>query len=173
MRSLRGRLTLWLLLGTGLLLAAGGLLLDRVISLRLLREFDAALIEQAKSLQATTEQQDGTVSLEFSAGVMPEFAPGEAPDYFQLWLGKGTVLARSPSLGTRDLPHWSRPAGHPRFVDLVLPDGRPGRQVEISYRPQIELADETISPAPPAASPSRSGSPTAARISTPSSPHCT
>ncbi len=149
MTSLRGRLTLWLLAGTGLLLTAGGLLLDRVISSRLLREFDAALTEQAKSLQATTEQQDGTVSLEFSAGVMPEFAPGEDPDYFQLWLGQGTVLARSPSLGTRNLPRWSRPAGHPRFADLALPDGKPGRQVEISYHPQIELADETISPAPP------------------------
>ena len=149
MRSLRGRLTLWLLLGTGLLLAAGGLLLDRVISSRLLREFDAALIEQAKSLQATTEQENGTVWLEFSAGVMPEFAPGEKPDYFQLWRGQD-ILARSPSLGTRDLPRWSGgPAGRPRFAGLTLPDGRPGRRVQISYRPQIELIDESIVPAPP------------------------
>jgi signal transduction histidine kinase len=148
MRSLRGRLTLWLLLGAGLLLAAGGLLLDRAISSRLLREFDAALIEQAKSLQATTEQEKGTILLEFSAGVMPEFAPGEKPDYFQLWRGRD-VLARSPSLGARDLPRWSRPAGRPRFADLILPDGRPGRQVEISFRPQIELANESIVPAPP------------------------
>jgi signal transduction histidine kinase len=145
--SLRGRLTLWLLLGTGLLLAAGGLLLDRVISSRLLREFDAALIEQAKSLQATTEQENGGVWLEFSAGVMPEFA-GESPDYFQLWRGRD-VLARSPSLGTRTLPRWSRPADHPRFAGLTLPDGRRGRQIEISYRPQIELANESMIPAPP------------------------
>ncbi|MEO6195425.1 MAG: ATP-binding protein [Thermoanaerobaculia bacterium] len=152
MKSLRGRLTLWLLLGTGLLLAAGGLLLDRVISSRLLREFDTALVEQAKSLRATTEQQDGTVVLEFSAGVMPEFAPGKEPDYFQLWLGKGGALARSPSLGARDLTRWSRPAGRPRFADLALPDGRPGRQVEISFHPQIELADESIVPGPPGSS---------------------
>jgi two-component system heavy metal sensor histidine kinase CusS len=149
MKSLRGRLTLWLLAGTGLLLTAGGLLLDQVISSRLRRELDAALIEQAKSLQASTEQEHGTVLLEFSAGVMPEFAPGKAPDYFQLWLGSGAVLARSPSLGDRDLLRSGSPAGVPRFGDLVLPDGRPGRRVEVSFRPQIESAEGTLSPAPP------------------------
>jgi two-component system sensor histidine kinase QseC len=154
MRSLRGRLTVWLLAGTGLLLAAGGLLLDRVIGRRLLRELDTALTEQARSLQASTEQEHGTIVLEFAATVYPSFAPGKDPDYFQLWLDKGTVLARSPSLGVRDLPRWSRPAGAPRFADFTLPDGRPGRRVEITYRPQIEMAGGVLSPAPP-------GSPTA------------
>jgi two-component system heavy metal sensor histidine kinase CusS len=148
MRSLRGRLTLWLLAGAGLLLAAGGLLLDRVISARLLRELDAALIEQAKSLQASTEQQDGAIALEFAAGVMPEFSSGRAPDYFELWRADGTVLARSPSLGARDLARSRRPSGLPRFADLALPDGRPGRRVEVRYRPQVEQAGAVLTPAP-------------------------
>jgi two-component system heavy metal sensor histidine kinase CusS len=147
-RSLRGRLTFWLLVGTGLLLAAGGLLLDRVISARLLREFDAALLAEAKSLQASTEQQDGAVTLEFATAVMPEFAPGKDADYFELWLSHGAILARSPSLGPHDLPRAAGSAGPPRFADLALPDGRPGRRVEFSFRPQVER-EEIISSAPP------------------------
>ena len=108
---------------------------------------------------------------------MPEFAPGKDPDYFQLWLDDGTVLARSPSLGARDLPRASRdprrPAA-PRFADLALPDGRPGRRVEVSYRPQVEKPGGDASPSlPPAAPPSPWWSPRTARTSTPSSPRCT
>jgi two-component system heavy metal sensor histidine kinase CusS len=146
-RSLRGRLTLWLLAGAGLLLAAGGLLLDRVISARLLRELDSALIEQAKSLQASTEQDDGRIALEFAAGVMPEFSSIKDPDYFELWIGDGKVLARSPSLGTRDLSRDQDSRRRPRFADVDLPDGRPGRRIEVRYRPQVETAGG-LSPAP-------------------------
>lgn len=149
MRSIRGRLTVWLLAGTGLLLAAGGLLLDRVLGARLLRGLDAALTEQAKSLQASTEQEHGTIVLEFTLTVMPEFTPGKDPDYFQIWIDNGRVLARSPSLGTRDLTHSSRPDGSFRFTDTVLPDGKPGRQVEISYRPEVEMPGDVLVSPPP------------------------
>jgi two-component system heavy metal sensor histidine kinase CusS len=160
-RSLRGRLTVWLLAGTGLLLTAGGLLLDRVIGSSLRREFDVALVAEAKSLMMSTEQRAGTVWLEVAEGALPEFAPGEKPDYFQMWLGQGAVLARSPSLGTRDLPRSRRLTADPRLYDLTLPDGRPGRRVEISFRPQMEQDDdregkgegESVSPAPPGSPP--------------------
>ena len=105
---------------------------------------------------------------------MPEFEPGEKPDYFQLWLGR----ARSSRARRRWEPATSRagaaPAGRPRLADLTLPDGRPGRQVEISY-PPADRAGRRVhaSPPPPAAPPSPWWSPTAARISTPSSPRCT
>src|SRR5689334_11562714 len=126
MKSIRGRLTVWLLAGMGLLLAAGGLLLDRVISARLLRELDVQLI------------QDARVSLELADGVLPEFEPGGEPDYFQIWNGQGSPLARSRSLGHLSLPRPDTPAVEPRLADFTLPDGRPGRKVEISYRPQVE-----------------------------------
>ncbi|HEY0555397.1 MAG TPA: ATP-binding protein, partial [Thermoanaerobaculia bacterium] len=108
-----------------------------------------ALLEQAKSLQASTEQDDGRIALEFAAGVMPEFAPGKDPDYFQLWLDDGKVLARSPSLGARDLPRDRDHGSPPRFADVTLPDGRFGRRVEISFRPQVEMSGAILSPAPP------------------------
>jgi two-component system sensor histidine kinase QseC len=154
MKSIRGRLTVWLLAGMGLLLAAGGFLLDRVIGSRLLRELDAQLIQEARSLISSTEQQDGRVSLELADGVLPEFEPGGEPDYFQIWSGQGSPLARSRSLGARSLPRPGTPAVEPRLADFTLPDGRPGRKIEISYRPQVEREAggeerESIVPAPP------------------------
>ena len=141
MRSLRGRLTVWLLAGTGLLLAVAGLFLDRTISSRLRRGFDAGLIAEARSVMAVTEQQDGRVALELSPGLMPELEGGKRPHYFQLWVA-GRVLARSPSLGRRDLPRPASPSRQFRFGDLTLPDGRRGRRVEIAFQPQVEPDDE-------------------------------
>jgi len=139
-RSLRGRLTVWLLAGMGLLLAAGGLVLSRAISSQLRRDYDAALLDKARSLAALAEEQDGKVWLELSGEVMPEFEK-DNPDYFQLWLRDGTVVERSRSLGVRNLPRSGTPSGRLRLSDLTLPDGRHGRQVEISFRPRSELLE--------------------------------
>jgi signal transduction histidine kinase len=149
-------LTLWLLAGTGLLLVAGGLLLDGVIGSRLRREVDISLIEEAKSLMTATVQQDGRVWLELVPGADPEFEPGKKADYFEIWRADGSVLARSRSLGARDLPRRGSGTGRPRLFDFALPDGRPGRRVEIRFLPQVEEeagnageAGETIRPALP------------------------
>jgi two-component system sensor histidine kinase QseC len=137
-RSLRARLTVWLLAGTGLLLVAGGLLLDRVISSRLRREYDAALLDKARSLVTLTEQQDGKIWLELSYDFMPELAAARNPAYFQLWLSDGSVVERSRSLAGRDLPLRGLPVGQSRLRSLTLPDGRHGREVEISFHPRSE-----------------------------------
>lgn len=142
MRSLRGRLTVWLLAGTGLLLLAGGLLLNRVISTQLRQEFDAALITKARSLMTLTEQQDKRVWLEFADKIMPEFEAKEKPDYFQLWLVQGAVLERSRSLGTRDLPRSGGQLDQILLRDLTLPDGRRGREAEITFNPRAEEEED-------------------------------
>jgi two-component system sensor histidine kinase QseC len=141
-RSLRGRLTFWLLAGTGLLLIAAGVFLDRTITSRLRRDFDSDLIAEARSVMAATERQDGRTMLELSPGLIPEFETAKDPDYFQIWLADGRVLARSRSLGNRDLFHSPTPSRQFRFARLRLPDGRRGRRVEITFLPQIEPDDE-------------------------------
>jgi two-component system, OmpR family, heavy metal sensor histidine kinase CusS len=142
-RSLRGRLTVWLLAGMGLLLVAGGLLLDRAISSRLGQERDATLIAEAKSLMLATEQEGSRVRLELADGAAPEFEPGKRADYYEIWRADGAVLARSPSLAGRNLPaKRSGAVGQPRLRDFTLPDGRPGRRIEARFRPQIEQPSE-------------------------------
>lgn len=149
MRSLRGRLILWLLAGTGLLLAAAGLFLDRTISSRLRQDFDAGLIAEARSVMAATEQEDGGVVLELSPGLLPEMEAAKDPDYFQLWLADGRVLARSRSLADRSLARPAPASRTFRFADVTLPDGRRGRQVEVTFIPELELEKEPPEGQPP------------------------
>jgi two-component system sensor histidine kinase QseC len=149
MRSLRGRLIVWLLAGTGLLVTLAGVLLDRRIGSRLRQDFDADLIAEARSVMAVTEQQNGRVELELSPGLLPQLEARQEPDYFQVWLPGGRVLARSPSLGGRDLPRSASPSRRFQFAGLTLPDGRRGRRVEITFRPLVEPDDERTA-GPPA-----------------------
>jgi two-component system heavy metal sensor histidine kinase CusS len=144
MKSLRSRLTVWLLIGTSLLLAAGGFVLNRIISSRLRREYDAALIARARSLATLTEQKSGRVWLQFTDEVMPDFALKQSPDYFEIWLAKGKVIERSRSLGTRDLPRSGASLEQPLLSDLTLPDGRRGRKVEISFHPLSEEQEDRL-----------------------------
>ena len=61
MKSLRGQLTLRLLLGGALLLAVAGEALHWRLRAALMAEFDAALRASAESLFAFTEQSEGKV----------------------------------------------------------------------------------------------------------------
>lgn len=147
MRSIRRFLVVTLLAGSGLLVLATGLGLCALAAHRLRAEFDRALLAKARALVTLTKQQQGEVELDFADEFMPEFAAGSGPEYFQLWLGDGTVLERSKSLAAADLPSGgfaARPlaggsaAAKPRFADLRLPDGRAGRLVEVAFVPQRE-----------------------------------
>lgn len=146
-RSLRGRLMAGLLIGMGVLLAAGGGILDRVLSTRLRRDYDTALLARTKSLATLTEQGSGRIWLQYTDEVMPDFGLRDHPDYFELWLANGSAIERSRSLGKRDLPR--TPQSHasldrPRLRDLTLPDGRAGRSAEITFHPLSEKEEDEL-----------------------------
>jgi len=111
-------------------------------------------VTKARSLVTLTEQEEGRVWLEFADEILPEFEAGPSPEYFQIWRADGSVVARSRSLGSRDL---RRQGGtrldQPLLRDRRLPDGRPGRFAEIRFHPRDEEAESDgrieTAPAPP------------------------
>jgi signal transduction histidine kinase len=135
-RSIRRRLVVPILAGSCLLILAAGLLLNGLIDRRLRQELDHALLAKARALVTLTGQEDGEVEIDFADEVMPEFSAPADPEYFELWLADGAVLERSRSLGDADLPRSPRLSREPVFQDLRLPDGRPGRQVEVAFVPE-------------------------------------
>jgi len=141
-RSLRSRLTLCLLVGSGALLALGGFFLYRVIDSRLESDFDQQLVAKARSLALLTEMADGVVWVELPEEGMPEFAAGGGAEFFQFWFADGRVLRRSNSLGSRDLPRisskLSAPSDAAQMWDAPLPDGRPGRMIQVTVLPRID-----------------------------------
>lgn len=133
MMPLRRRLMWFLLPGLAALIALGGGLLYPAVKRVLVAEFDHAQLAKLEALTTLPEPERQGINLAFTEGRLPEFQPGPEPEYFQVWLQDGSVLARSASLGGADLPFKIGPEEEPVFADVILPGGQPGRLVGAGF----------------------------------------
>ena len=115
MKSIRRQLNVTLLAGLFVLFAAASTGLYLYTRGAFIRQFDESLFAKLASLSklSETEERSGLVivELEFDAYPLPEFQPSPHADYYQVWQEDASVLARSASLGGKDLPRQSAPAG--------------------------------------------------------------
>lgn len=148
MKSLRSRLTLYLLVGSGALLAFGGIFLYRVISLRMQTDFDEELVTRARSLALLTEAAGGAIWVELPEEAVPDIAAKDEPEYFQFWVADGRVLRRSNSLAGRDLQSRSGSSSEPQLWNGPMPNGRVGRFVVLRFLPRIDDHPEGELPDP-------------------------
>ena len=133
MPSVRRRLLLGSAAVVVVVVAALAVVLYASVRSWLLAEFDRGLLAQAQALAAVTEVQQGKLKIDFEAGAPTEFLGGRQAQYFELWEA-GEPAARSASMQGRDLPLVpAAPDGAYRYI--VLPDGRPGRQIALFVRP--------------------------------------
>jgi len=133
-RSLRLRMTASLLLVLVAALGSLSVVVHQVVAHALVRQLDAQLSDDASAVAGMAEDEGAAVEFEYES--LPDFERTVRPAYFQAWLDDGSVLARSPSLGGKDLP---RPA-RSQPADVTLPDGRPGRAAELRQPLRIEDA---------------------------------
>ncbi len=153
MRSLRGRLTATTLLATLSLVTVAGLLLDHNVERQLLNGLDAELEAKAEIFVGLTEQEDGDVEVEFAELYIPNLSRAEN---VEIRLEGGRILARSSQLGETSLPADGRLSMEPRFRDLMMPGGRPGRLIQVDFLPLIEgESDVVLAEAAPPDHPSR------------------
>lgn len=144
MASIRNRMILFVLAGGGLLLAAGTTFLQSRIQQVLEQGFDGALVAKVSVLATLVRVEPRSpigLEMHFGEEFMPEFIASEEAEYFQLQFSDGQLIELSESLLGKAL---ELPAGgttHPRIVDLVLPDGRLGRAVELDFIPENEGPD--------------------------------
>lgn len=97
MRSLRRRLLLGTAIGTAAVLSGAGFMRYAMMRASLFASFDAALLERAHTLAGMIEQDGREIEPAFTEADMVEFRRPNRPEYFQVWLADGTVVARSPS----------------------------------------------------------------------------
>jgi two-component system sensor histidine kinase QseC len=138
MNSIRRRLTRDVLIVSALLLGGSLAALYFAARAELVEQFDAALQARAQALGPLTGHEDGRIHFDLA-----DFRSGrhgeESPDVFvEFWSADGAVLARSPSLGASDLPRRAGPLVRPRYWNLWLPDGRPGRAIAVTFQPRPE-----------------------------------
>jgi signal transduction histidine kinase len=115
--SLRARLATAVFAALAVVLAVFSAILYSAFGSALIDQLDDRLAGEAAALAGMVESSP----LEFEYAPIPEFDPGPRAAYFEIWGRDGGVIARSPSLGARDL---RRVLG---FAATTLPDGRPGR----------------------------------------------
>jgi signal transduction histidine kinase len=148
--TLRRRLLAGAAAATAAILAASGLTLYGFVRTALLSEFDAALASSAAVLAGMTEQDGGRVTVDPEAADLPQYARGDAPDYFAAWADDGRPAGASTpaALARPAVP----PAPGPGVVGYVtLPDGRPGRRVDLAFVPSGEHGPHAGETRPPPA----------------------
>ena len=106
----------------GVALAVFSLLLYAMFGRAVRAQFDARLAEDARAVAGMIEVH-AHAPWEFEPGTLEDFQQPEGSAFFEVWMDDGSVLARSRTLGAREL---ATPT--PRPVRAVrLPDGAPGR----------------------------------------------
>jgi signal transduction histidine kinase len=143
--SIRRRLLLVLSIGFVAIVLGALLYVEGITRSLVTEEFDAVLLAQARGLVSLIAIEKGVVEFEYAPDAMPQFERKERPDYFQIWLDNGTVLpeGRSGSLAKGvDLARTGSLSLEPSFRDIALPDGRPGRSVQLAFVPGPDRADQ-------------------------------
>ncbi|HEY1921919.1 MAG TPA: ATP-binding protein [Tepidisphaeraceae bacterium] len=145
-RSLRTRLLINTSLAVAMILGLLGAVLYLCMRQSAESDFNLALLAKARAVASTAEQHGQQIIFDFAPQQMPQFVTSDHPDYFEAWINPDVVI-RSPSLKLNDLSLPPQTAGFV-YADLVLPDGRPGRSVSMSFITTIEPAAEGNSPKP-------------------------
>ena len=139
MSTLRGQLTLRLVIVGALLLGAAGFALHWQVKRALGAEFDNGLAATLQTLTILTEQQhDGKILIEVTGENARQFEDEHGADVFLLRAVKGVEIQRSISLGSMSLPFIAGPQGQPAFSESKLDDGRTLRLAGVSFFPLIE-----------------------------------
>jgi len=147
--SIRRQLALHILGGTAALLLVTGAAFCALIHVRLVGEFDRALEVRAGMLESLTSREARRIDLDF--GAVPGLNQDGEAEFYAVFLGDGTVLKKSLSLGAMrlSLDLDAGKAGRV-FRNVVLPDGRPGRQVQAAFAPKSDDPDAEATAAPDA-----------------------
>ncbi|MES1206852.1 MAG: ATP-binding protein [Pseudomonadota bacterium] len=135
---MRVRLTAAVVVVLAAVLTGFAIVIHVVLDVALVRQVDLRLAGSAAAIAGMAEDEPG--GPEFERESLPEFERPVHPGYFEAWVDDGRVLARSPSLGTRDLPRLGGGGAQPVHANLLLPDGRPGRAIAIRQPLRVEDA---------------------------------
>ena len=140
MWSLKSRLMYGMISGITVLLIGFDLIVYHTISHAMFKQFDSSLESAANMMSASVERDDkgDKFDFEFDVEIMPEFAGGKRPAYYELWRDDGAVIRKSPSLGDDDLIRFAPANKSHAFNSFVMKNGRPVRAVTVNFLPKIE-----------------------------------
>jgi two-component system heavy metal sensor histidine kinase CusS len=136
-RSLKARLLTGIISGMILLLTIFSLLIYVVIRSALVKQFDTSLASVAQVLAASVELDTNEIEFEFDVQQMPEFLNPDNPTHYQFWDVNGTVIAKSPLLGTDNLLCLNGSLNTIVHGTSKDKNGRPQRAAGLTFTPRI------------------------------------
>lgn len=140
MKSLRRQLSRDLLVVTLVLLVGGVVALYFAARDAVIEEFDFSLSAKALALSTLTVATPDGVQLQFNGHFFHGFDDQKPRDFFELWAPDGQPLARSVSLPREaNLPRVLGTPDRPRYWNLTLPTGRPGRAIGFRFTPRGQV----------------------------------
>ncbi len=116
MRSIRGRLTLLLVISLGLLLVGSGGVLYTIIRAQLIGEFDRVLLAKAQALITLTDDNGQTVEIDIADKFMPKVAT--VPSWLSRdprlpqGIGSLVLLVVMIHKGKRGIGEWMQSSAH-------------------------------------------------------------
>ncbi|EIF43042.1 integral membrane sensor signal transduction histidine kinase [gamma proteobacterium BDW918] len=118
------------------------LVIDQILSKWLIHEFDKSLSTKSGVLITLVKDYGDHIDFDFADEFLPEFERDIDPEYFQLWNHDGSTFERSIKLGNKDLKLLPIDITKSQLKNVVLPDGRQGRQIQTTFIPQIPDHDK-------------------------------
>ena len=137
MTSLRGRLTIAIVMLVAVVLAGLAVVLYVGARRAAWDQHDHALVARARALAVIAEYENDGYEMS-----LPPEAEGATPSYIEVWEPNGDVLARSASLHDGDLAPTEARLRHPVVSDVTLPDGRAGRAIGMRFVPRHDPRTE-------------------------------
>jgi two-component system heavy metal sensor histidine kinase CusS len=128
MKSLRGRLIIRTLAACAACFVAAGIVLYFSQRSALIKEFDRGLEARAAVIMSVTEESSRGVHFEEP---VDQHAVNRK-DVFQMWTADGTLIAKSPALGSADLQREKSD----KAVFVQLPNSTRARQRTFSFAPR-------------------------------------
>ncbi len=122
MKTLRGRLTLWIVGVVAITLLVFSALLFWVIRATLISQFDDRLRDQGRALANMVEERAPGQPWELELSAFAQFDQTAGTQFHELWMDDGEVLLRSTSLQGAELQRDGTGA-------VMLPTGVEGRQI--------------------------------------------
>lgn len=113
------------------------IIIDQILSKWLIHEFDITLHTKSGVLITLVKDYGNHVEFDFADEFLSEFERDINPEYFQIWNGDGSVFERSRKLHDNDLELFPINENKSQFRNIVLVDGRRGRQIQTTFTPQI------------------------------------
>src|SRR5882724_7274806 len=146
MKSIRARLTLWLVSAFAILFTGVNGLVYFSSRQFLYHEFDGALKAKAMAINTLIKQVDGKLLVDFSDKFLTGFGEKAGTEFFEVWLPEGTVLRRSSSLAGADLPRKVGTPNLPLFWNLFSVSGFPVRAVGLDFTARMDLNERQHHP---------------------------